>query len=90
MPLREVLKRGELVEFRDKHLITRSGQRMRVAGNIAPVREVGGQPSGAVIVFESVAGEMRDPFPSPLLARMTNEHGTLEFGRFHVIATTER
>ena len=89
LPLREVMQGNGLAELRDKLLITRSGERLRIAGNIAPVRRASGISSGAVIVFESVGAGAEDRVRLPL-AKIAEKHDTLQFGRFRLIAASDK
>ena len=89
LPVREVMQGNALVELRDKLLITRTGERLRIAGNIAPVRRASGTSSGAVIVFESMGAGAEDPVRLPL-AKFGEKHDTLQFGRFRLIAASNK
>jgi PAS domain S-box-containing protein len=89
LPLRDVMQGNAMVELRNKLLITRTGERVSIEGNIAPVRGVAGSYSGAVIVFESVAALPEDRRARPL-ASISEKNGALEFGRFQVIAASDK
>ena len=88
LPVEEALQQRSLVEIRDGFLITKSGARKAIAGNIAPLRDSQGGPSGAVIMFEAAAGALEDPHLVSK-ALLEGKGNAIEFGRFHIVAASE-
>src|SRR5258708_4373440 len=88
LPLDEALTQGTLAEIQNRLLITKSGEQVAIAGNIAPVRGPDGGRGGAVIMFESAHAGAGDPFLRST-AKKAGQDQILEFGRFHIIAASE-
>ncbi len=88
LPLEEALEQRSLVEIQGGQLITKSGARKAISGNIAPLRDSSGAPGGAVIMFESAPGGLDDPH---LISKtlLEGKGNSIEFGRFHIVAASE-
>lgn len=88
LPLDDVFRGKALVEFRDKYLIAKNGERTLIAGSAAAVHGFDNESSGAVIAFEPAGPDGQDPFQGSI-AGSTEHHGVSEFGRFQVVAASE-
>ena len=87
LPVEEALRQRSLVEIRDAILVTKSGERKPISGNIAPLRDPEGGPGGAVIMFEAAAGGLEHSAISKTL--LESKGNAIEFGRFHIVAASE-
>jgi len=88
LPIDAALEQRSLVEIQAGYLITKSGVRRAISGNIAPLRDSNGGPGGAVIMFESARVGVNDPH---LISKtlLEGKGNAIEFGRFHIVAASE-
>ena len=85
---RSVLETGAVVELGDSvFVVSRDGERRRVGGTMAPVRDHKGRVSGAVIVFgtRDQGSESAEP-PAPVDARLGETN--VAFGDFQMVAVS--
>lgn len=87
LPLHQVARSNMPAGIGDKVLISKSGERVQIAGTIAPVLTSLGTAAGAVILFEPVSHA--EEFAS-LPQKSSKVATTLEFSRYHMIAVSDQ